>query len=353
MAANFLYLITNVDKQEKVMHVIRQALKVPNTTLHIPVENPISLDRSNLHLLQTNDYMVAFKADGVRYLLVLMMYRERALAVLVDRAKRMFALRVQAHASHYINTSVFDGELCECNTSTNTYDYLIFNALIDQGAYLGDQPYPMRLNHIHSNFSGETIKAKDRAKITSFISPVDHRLNFIRKECDYLRNMRAMHRNIIPRYNYDGFVFTPCVGHVVPGRNEKLLKWKSTNTIDVQLTLGPTQPPTLWVDDNGTERLLKDIVPYPIVFTMAPNLQQLIAGFQIYHRLFLKIPPLFNHTIETDCCFNSNGALVLNFLRLRPDKDGPNNVITIHRTLTSIADNIEQEEIYKAILTQP
>lgn len=351
-ARSFLWAITDADKQDKIMHVIRQALKVPNTTMHIPVENPISLDRSNLQLLQTDEYMVAFKADGVRYLLVLMMYRERPLAALVDRAKRMFALHVQAPASHFINTSVFDGELCECSTGNNTYDFLMFNALIDQGAYLGEQPFPIRLNHLHSNFSGEAIKAKDRVKITSFISPVEPRLNFIRKECDAACNMRAMHRNIIPRYKYDGFVFTPCTGHVVPGRNERLLKWKSTNTIDVQLRVHDEDTATLWVDNNGQECTLESVVQTPVLFALTPKLQQLILGFTVYHRLFLTGRPCFNHTIEADCWYKSGGELVLNFLRLRPDKDGPNNTVTIHRTLQTIQDNISQEELYTAVLRQ-
>jgi hypothetical protein len=346
----FMWTITDVQKKDHVLSVVRKAFKVPDTTAHIPVENPVSLDRKNLTLLRDSEYIVAFKADGIRYLLVLTMFKNRPLAAFVNRAGSMYSTHVMAHAAHFQNNSVFDGELCVCINQPGMHDYLVFNALLDQGVFLGDQPYFVRLNHVRSNFSNEPVCAKERAKATGFISPCAPTLNFVRKEYDFAYNMRAMHLNVTPRYKYDGFIFTPCQMGVVPGRNDALFKWKSDNPIDIGMVYRDNMV-SLTVDNNGTEIPLQDVVPkYRVVFDMESKaLQQLIKGHAVYHALFKKGKVVFNHVIEVDCFFDTARVMKLKFLRLRPDKDGPNNVATILRTLQTINDNIQQHEIYNVV----
>ena len=54
-----------------------------------------------------------------------------------------------------------------------------------------------------------------------------------------------------------------------------------------------------------------------------------------------------------DCVFRDDAArgqvLHLTFLRFRPDKDGPNNARTVARTIQTIRDNVQIEDVYSAI----
>ncbi len=345
-----MWTVTDPQKKDHVMHVVRKAFKVPEDTMHIPVENPVSLDRKNLALLRQNEYIVAFKADGIRYLLVLTMFKNRPLAVFVNRAGNMYSTHVTAHAAHFQNNSVFDGELCACINQAGMHDFLVFNAMMDQGVFLGDQPYFVRLNHVRSNFSSDPVPVKERGKCAGFIMPCATTLNFVRKEYDFAYNMRAMHLNITPRYKYDGFIFTPCQMGVVPGRNDALFKWKSDNPIDIRM-LRRDKDVVLTVDNNGCEVRLQEVVPkFRVEFDMeSKTLKQLLRGHAVYHALFGKGNVAFDHVVEVDCFFHGDRTLLLKFLRLRPDKDGPNNVATILRTLQTITDNIQQHEIYNVV----
>jgi hypothetical protein len=48
-------------------------------------------------------------------------------------------------------------------------------------------------------------------------------------------------------------------------------------------------------------------------------------------------------------CTPLGTGFALQYMRLRPDKEGPNNVQTIKRTLQSIMDGITQEELFQAV----
>ena len=80
MAASFMWPVTDEEKAARVMAVVRHATRVGDHVKHIPVENPVSIDRDNLGLLRGRDYTVSFKADGTRYLLVLCTHRARPIA---------------------------------------------------------------------------------------------------------------------------------------------------------------------------------------------------------------------------------------------------------------------------------
>jgi hypothetical protein len=347
----FMWLVTEPAKRKHVLQLTKQAFNVPETVPHVPVDNPVSLDRSNIALLRQQDYMVAFKADGIRYLLVLTMYKNRPLAAFVNRAGQVYSLYVTAHASHFQHGSVFDGELCSCNTGNNAQDFLVFNALVDQGTALHDQSYHTRLQHIRDNFSAQPLSTKERERNILYICPMALTLNFVYKEYDFAYNMRAMHHNITPRYKTDGFVFTPIHAPVISGRNDQLLKWKNDNPIDVQLCVTETSMDLL-VDNDGTQILLQSVVAQPVHMDNTNNVyfNDIIAGYNIFHQLFKTGPCVFDSVIEVDCRFQPQHALQLRFVRLRPDKDGPNNVGTVLRTLQTIQDNIQQEEIYDFVL---
>ena len=348
MSGAFMCKVTEAPKIDHVVRIVRKAFGASNA-IHIPVDNPVSMDRTNMHLLQQQRYVVSFKADGTRYVLVLCMYKARPLACMVDRAGNVFALYVTAPATHFVNTSVFDGELCACVSGHNTFDFVVFNALIDQGAALHDKPYIMRLQHVRNNFSAEPVPADRRSRFQSFIFPNSRRLNILRKECEMAENTRALLLNTVPRYKYDGVVFTPADCSVVPGRDEQMLKHKTDNPIDVLLVMRDGVNSEMFVDNNGELVRLADAVGMPITFDPSRSelFRDIVDGAQVYAREFRE-NRLFEHVVEMDCAVN-NGALELRFIRLRPDKDGPNNTTTVLRTLQTIRDNIQLSEIYELV----
>lgn len=349
MAELFMWVVTDEEKKEYILSFVRQAFNCAHITTHIPVDNPVSLEKANISLLAEAEYIVSYKADGVRYLLVLCMYKGRPLAAFVDRAGHVFSLYVMAHVTHFQKGCVFDGELCEIEP--NIYNYVVFNALIDQGIYLGDFAYTNRLRHVRQNFQGEqaTQSTSIRIPSTFITAAADHALTFFRKEYDVFQNLRTFTSTINPRYKQDGLVFTPSKEGVVPGRNEHLLKWKSENPIDVHVIYENNSELRLYIDNNGTDILLADALSIPVEFDLKDiQFQSLLRGAQIYNSLFCAESTTFDHIIEVSCAF-SGKTLNLQYLRLRPDKDGANNVTTVQRTLQTICDNVTIDDIYGMI----
>lgn len=349
MPPPFLCHVLDDEKKQFVLSVVKRAFGMPEHVPHVPVDNPVSLDRRNMGHLANENYTVAFKADGIRYLLVLCMYKARPLAAMVNRAGHVFTLYVAAQASHFYNCSVFDGELCEV-TGKHEYDFLVFNALIDQGAMLCKKPYHTRLLHVENNFSCEPVAVKDRPRMQSYIFARSRRLHFVRKEYDMAKNMRALQHNIVPRYKIDGFIFTPLDRGVEPGRDEFLLKHKTDNPIDVLLRI-EAEAVNVFVDDNGLLVSLSSTIGMPVHFKPleSETFKSIYEGAVVYATEFGQAAT-FEHVVEMECRVRDSG-LHLSFLRLRPDKDGPNNAVTVQRTLRTIRDDIQLDEIY-AILSQ-
>lgn len=346
----FMYPVTDHDKIAHVSQIVNRAYGVPPHTSHLPVDNPVSLDRTNMNRLQDSEYMVAFKADGIRYVLVLCMYRSRPLACMVDRSGAMFSLHILAQATHFQNTSVFDGELCACTTGQNVYDFLVFNALIDQGAILYNKSYTTRLTHVRNNYAPHPVASQERSRFRMYIFARSPRLNMVRKEYDRAENMRAMLHSLTPRYKYDGFVFTPAQDPVRPGRNEALLKFKTDNPIDVLMILETNGCMNLLVDDNGTNVPLESVVDTPINFESTPEFEEMCHDSEIYRQTF--DVGCFCQVVELSCTVR-HSRLILRYVRLRPDKDGPNNVVTVQRTIQTIRDNIALDEIYVLLAPKP
>ena len=86
---------------------------VPDTFTHNPAPNPISIERKHLGNLRRNQYVVAEKSDGVRYLLLLTRdLQGRNVAVMADRTYRFWEVEVLASAAYFDSGgSLFDGEL--------------------------------------------------------------------------------------------------------------------------------------------------------------------------------------------------------------------------------------------------
>lgn len=347
---NFLmWVVTDQAKRKHVLAIANLAFGVQHPTPHVPVDNPVSLDREGLKLLQQEDYIVSYKADGTRYLLVMTLYQGRPLAALVDRAGKTFSLHVQAQWSHFQRNSVFDGELCTIDQSIQ--HFLIFNALIDQGISLTDLPYPQRLQYVQNNFPAHPLTPEERQNTTTYIVPMAPALHFVCKEWDFARNMRAMLRNIMPRYAIDGFVLTPVDQPVISGRNPALFKWKHDHPIDVRVIIQNKQM-RLEVDDHGTPVPLSDMFPF-ITFEPDDEWNTLFAGWLLYDQIMTNnnaagSNSVFNQVVEMTCIPKSRG-FVLQYMRLRPDKEGPNNTHTVKKTLQSIQDAITQDELFAAV----
>lgn len=348
----------NVTRQT-IHSAICRAFGAPTTVPHIPVDNPVSMDLSNIDLLRRDEYYVAFKADGVRNLLVLIMAmvdgQHRPVAALVDRAGHMVLIDVLANLLHFENEMVLDGELC-FHERENRSDFLVFNVLSGKLPLCKDT-YAKRLETMARMVIDTKTEDPARLAELGYVVASNPQLSIRRKMVESARNLRTLvHHHLTPNFKHDGFIFTPNT-KVTPGRQSTLLKWKTDNTIDVAVksqfdgtNWGPMQ---VLLDDDGQMidmgTALRD---FDICFDTSTELFcTVLAGFLEYHRIFGSPDdhqPVFSYIVEVSCTPAGRG-FTMQLERLRPDKSGPNNVTTVKRTIRTIHDNITLPQIYATI----
>lgn len=116
---------------------------------------PVNLTRQNLLEVQSGDYFVTEKSDGVRYLLYTVQESSGkgssgsgVTAVLVDRAKAVYKFRGCRAVGRALGPGcVLDGELV-FNRSFRENVFLVFDALLWRDAALVAQPFSHRLDRI-------------------------------------------------------------------------------------------------------------------------------------------------------------------------------------------------------------
>lgn len=330
----------------------------PGSITHIHVDNPVSMDRSNITYLSQHEYYVAHKADGVRNLLVMVMAtiegQHRPVAALVDRAGHMNLLDVLANLSHFENEMVLDGELCYHEQDKRT-DFLVFNVLSGTKSLYKDT-YARRLE-IMDQMVLDTIRGDDVGHLAElgYVVANNPHMTIRRKRVECARNLKSMSCQPSPNFKFDGYIFTPNTG-VTAGRQQTLLKWKTNNTIDV--TVQARYTGTDWIDiavlldDDGRLVDMAQSITNVRFDTSTVLFKTILSGFLEYHRIFIDASDasniVFSCVVEVSCT-PVDGGFSMKLERLRLDKDGPNNVTTVRRTIQTIQDNITLSQICSTI----
>lgn len=342
----FMWRVTDAAKQDHILRCVKEAFGVPETVKHVPVDNPVSLDRDNLETLRLGDYVASLKADGVRYVLVLTTYYQMHIAAMVNRAGEVYTVEVIAQDRYFQMGSVYDGELCECTSDSRVYDYLIFNALVDCGVKLCKESYTARLEQIHTAFASGPVLLEDRFKLQTKIWSAAAHVNFMSKQYCDAKNFRSMTRVNIPRHKTDGAVFTLKNGIVVPNRDPTMFKWKGSNPIDILYEKDENDNIYLWIDNDGELVTLDSVIDMDTTIIPSPKMDSILRGHWVHSQLF-GTSSVFKKVVEFG--LKITDRLELSFMRLRPDKDGPNNVNTVKSTLKTINDGITLSDIYDCV----
>lgn len=250
-----------------------------------PGPQPISIERRHFPLLKSQQYLVCEKSDGVRNMLVCFHFEGKKYCLLVDR---MFNYTFTT-LSVPIGT-ILDGELIDGV-------FMVFDAIMIKGQDVKQKPLTERL-----------FLAK---KLCSVILPTKG-------------NVRLKVKQMLPLEKADeievieGLIFTPVNEPVRTGTHETCFKWKPKHLNTIDFAVRPDGTITcLWIQNES-------IMPLTRV-----NAQG-------------KDPKEYEGKI-VECEYGKNGWSVM---KIRTDKDHPNNKRTYDRTLVNIRENIQLEELF-------
>lgn len=316
--------------------------------LHFPGSQPVSLDRKNIQLLRQRIYYATWKADGMRYMMLLMADG----VYLIDRNFRFrrvqarFPIRVHnsgtskkneaAPMHHY---TLLDGEMVidlvkdssDPPKNNEVRRYLVYDVMALLGQSLVKLPFSERWARIQSDIVAPRSKDRD-LKLHGYPYSYDAELFKVRQKGFWPLNTtyKLLHK-VIPQlcHESDGLIFQGWNDPYVPRTHEGLLKWKYAhmNSVDFQLELTAEGKPILLLVDRGRDVQLE--------------------GAKVTFPEGLDPADLQKKVIECSCVDSENKEW--EFMRIRHDKERANAKNTYTKVVGSINDKITEEILLQEI----
>lgn len=317
-----------------------------------PAPQPVSLERRHLPLLRDQAYIVADKSDGVRMCLFLSRTgNSREHAVLVDRKLTLYQVPVAA-TRRFFDGSLFDGELLWTTGADGLrwQTFLVFDVVAIRGdkGLIGKEPLTRRLEVIRRTFDlgSEEIAGAEAAQVKAKEGKIvcggnTHGLSFRPKQCFGLEMLPTLLRQLqhLP-YQSDGIILTPVDEPVRTGTHETTFKYKWKQTIDLQVNVTSRQ---LLLGAGGVahnERI--DLSNAGLSRTLQISSS---FWFDLRDHMCSSDSPV---SVIVECVLTQDGELI--FAAVRRDKAHPNSIRTVERTLKSLEDNMQPEELLSEIL---
>lgn len=281
-----------------------------------PCPQPVSIERKDFEKLKTYEYFVGVKNDGVRYIMFFTTDKtNRKLCILCDRSLNFYTIDIVGDDSIY-NGTLFDGELV-CNG--DNYSYVIYDSVYMCGNRVNKNNFASRLAEIDCcvktlidpiKTNVVSIETKTFYKLTDFVNFLD----------DYEKHK-----------NKDGIIFMPNNLPVLNGTQFSMFKWKPSDKHTVDFLI-----------KEETNKDLSAYVYHQQKITKFANIKYSSESGKDFVDKYHQLDNKKNECI-LECLFvkeNQNFSPIL----IRTDKNYPNSLRTIERTLFNAEENIQLSE---------
>ena len=224
-----------------IMGMVRYAYGINKYLTRLPCPNPVPLTHEDIAVMKTQQYMVAEKTDGVRWLLVLGRYRETKApyAALVNRKLEAYQIQVYA-PERLFKGSIFDAELVLTNKTMDA-TLLVFDCVMMAGHSLRKKHFIDRYRQIPPCFEspeawgpmkyqGGAKTARELAGTGKIVAMPG--LWMYPKRMMPLSEFHVLVRQPI-NHASDGYIFTLQTEEVHHGTQKSTKKWKSGPSVDL------------------------------------------------------------------------------------------------------------------------
>ncbi|KAG6444076.1 mRNA-capping enzyme [Manduca sexta] len=291
-----------------------------------PGSQPVSMDMGNIKKLHEKPYRVSWKADGVRYMMLIdgkdevyMLDRDNC-AFKVNGMQFLHSKDLKRH----LKNTLLDGEMVLDNLGNGKQKarYLCYDVVKFEGQDVGKARfYPVRLSCIQN----EIVNPRHEAMKQGIIHKENEPFSISLKQFwDLTMSEKLLGEKFAKTllHEPDGLIFQPSNEPYVAGACEDVLKWKPghMNSVDFKLKI---------VTEHG-----EGILPKKIGHLYVGQLSRPFDT--IKHTKELKA--LNNKIIE--CKYENNQWV---FMRERTDKSYPNSYNTAMAVCGSIKDPVTKE----------
>ncbi|XP_063239760.1 mRNA-capping enzyme isoform X2 [Bacillus rossius redtenbacheri] len=230
--------VTPVMTQPKLGHIQKTVQHFCGwTSSGFPGCQPVSMDTTNISLLQEKPYRVSWKADGTRYMMLILGDRE---IYFIDRDNSVFevtGLRFphRKDFNRHLTNTLLDGEMVIDKVGgQNIPRYLAYDIIKFENQDVGKLPfYPVRLSCIDKEIVAPRHAAMKEGRIDRVKEPFSVR---IKQFWDVTQAHRLLDDKFCQMLSHepDGLIFQPSKDPYTAGRCVSVLKWKPLclNSVD-------------------------------------------------------------------------------------------------------------------------
>ncbi|KAI0320125.1 mRNA capping enzyme, catalytic domain-containing protein [Amylostereum chailletii] len=321
-----------------------------------PGSQPVSFSSKDLDRLETMDYWVCEKSDGVRVLFVILTNPEtdEQLVHIVDRHNTYREITGMYfpsydHPEKPLRSTIVDAELVvdvDPITNKETLRMLCFDCLVSDNQSNMARTLDKRYYRLKEHFHKPYAKMLQEFPHTAASHPFDIQV----KDVNLSYHLEKVFLQDIPHLQHgnDGLIFTPVPTPYVPGTDRNILKWKppSENSIDFKLVLrfppikGKPNSPDMhakpifalhvWCGGDGNRATYE---PYDVLHVEDEEWERMKeSGDQLDDRIV---------EVHWDVA-NENWRM----MRFRDDKPHGNHRSTVENIIQSIADGVEKDALF-------
>lgn len=332
----------------------------PSPNDYFPGAQVVSLDRSNMNLFCTIPYKVTWKADGVRYMMLIL---GEAGVFLVDRKFEFYNVspvwfpRNVANAKTNtplvsIDHTLIDGEMCldEDAPGVLTPRFYVFDLMAFNGRLYAGCPLSTRLEQIRELITRrKNIRVPPGLRARYGNEPFAIRAKNFYSLAETGNVLHKLAPNLA--HEMDGLVFTPEPVPYKRGQTDELLKWKPAelNTIDFlavakRRAFGKSTKDTFDPSSVSSEAdiNLQDVS----MFLMVGDRGEMVKWDETTLDSLAEYAKWHNTIVE--CAYDPTKARWVP-LRDRPDKNHPNSFRTAESVKKSILDGITESVLLSGI----
>ncbi|XP_037570170.1 mRNA-capping enzyme [Dermacentor silvarum] len=323
--------VVPVTTQPKLLQIQRRCQELCHwESSGFPGSQPVSMDRQNIHKLREKEYMVSWKADGTRYMMLIDGENE---VYFIDRDNCVFQVSNlyfprRKDRTQHIQETLVDGEMIiDEDNGRKVPRYLIYDIIRFQGEEVWGVDFCRRLTCISRELYEPRKAAMQEGRINRDNEPFGVRHKQFWDAAVTYKLLSDKFAQSMP-HELDGLIFQPKMDSYVCGRANDVLKWKPPhlNTIDFRLKI---------TKDSGP-----GVVPKNIGLLYVGGCDHPFGRLKWAKQL----KELDNKIVE---CKIDGSQWVL--LRERTDKSFPNSFSTAEGVMESIRNPVDKDYLLNFI----
>ena len=302
-----------------------------------PGAQPVSMTRDNIKLLAQKKYMVSWKADGTRYMLLI---EDKDNMFFVDRDNSVFQIHGitfphPGKQGEFLRDTLCDGEMViDEDPSTphvKTPRFLIYDIIVLNGKEgkekIGNFDFATRFRVIEEQICTPRSKAIYEGSLNRSSEPFG-----IRRKSFYPLGQTKAVMNMKTGHEHDGLIFQPVPDPYTGGQCDQILKWKppELNSIDFKCQVRKVQQAGCLPETYA--ELYVGGMPNP--FTRVKLNKTKLIEFKEYDGKIV------------ECTLDKNEWKVL---RVRTDKSHPNSYNTAKAVLNSIQFPVDMKAVIDVV----